>query len=408
MGNKESSPSETPFHGKPENNEANHELEKAQLAVKQAEKEFKKRFEKYEPYDLSEIGSIFENARKKADISAFYIAQKRINLIIRNSDLVYKILKKKRASNNSDDYGESLDNPDDYFDALDKAKNLKKQLEIEIAELQLETTKQAQSGIDHHEKSSSIVLSKDSGSISETNKDNELLTTKELAKELKISESTIYHKSIEGKLDIPRIGRNYRIRRSEIGKLIETDKTKKQFCKEKCIPEYIFKVPRELITNVFVAHGYLTEPNAGKMVERFILSPSKMVSPIQWEKDLKSLMTFILVVEKLQLIETEAKKFLLVYGKEGIELEPLMRNFIERTKWNTTAFSRHRETILNALNDLLNKVQPNKDMEKQPFKKILGLYYDNQKGISIAEKYAKGIDLEMLKIVYDAIKTSQN
>jgi excisionase family DNA binding protein len=282
MGNKESSPSETPFHGKPENNEANHDLEKARLAVKQAEKKFKKRFEKYEPYDLSEIGSIFEKARKKADISAFYIAQKRINLIIRNSKLVYKILKKKRASNNSDDYGESLDNPDDYFDALDKANNLKEQLEIEIAELQLEMAKQAGLKAEHNKKLlDNISTSELNNSISSSNSNDENMKLDEARKYLKFSKRKIYQKAENHEMPChqEKPGSNYIFIKSELDKWVRDGMQKTGFSKNvpgKKSHQFTFKVPLAPFTNVFIDKGYLTPSNAEKLVNRF-----NPISPIK-------------------------------------------------------------------------------------------------------------------------------
>jgi hypothetical protein len=113
-------------------------------------------------------------------------------------------------------------------------------------------------------------------------------------------------------------------------------------------------------------------------------------------------MTFIMVFEKLQFIDTDETNYkqLKVYGEDYIVLEPLLDNFHPRIGGKSGAtISRKREGIINTLNDLEIKVKDYAKAEKLSFKDTLALFFEDKKSIRLSEKYKKDIDWTMLEIL---------
>jgi predicted DNA-binding transcriptional regulator AlpA len=374
----------------------------------------------YEPYDLSELGRIAREAEKASGkikdpdskIRCLTLAIEEIGLIIDNSILVKRKM---------DQAGEFYD-PVEIQNQIDLAISIRKRLELKIHELQLAElqpgiTKQNESGNKADEEQDKA-LSK----AVDSTPDKPNMTVKEVAEYINKSPSWIYQNAPLKAIPSTKIGGEYGFIKVHInawleagcpknwepvksatsnGKPAEVNSEKKQ---EKR-PEYTFQVPRELFTNVFVEKGYLTEPNAIKTADRLGDPPKgKDCSPIEWKGSLKSLFTFILVLDLLQLLKSDPSNFRpqKSYPNEGdgIELAPLMRNFELEKYLDDGKITRYRVGVMDALNNIMENAKRNSGKEV-PFKESLKSYYDGK--INIAKKFEKGIDLNMLKIVSDTI-----
>jgi excisionase family DNA binding protein len=193
-----------------------------------------------------------------------------------------------------------------YFDELDKANNLKKQLEIEIAELQLKAKKQAESNVKFKdEKIHTETSSEADGSTAK-----QYMSSGEVAAKLHLSESTIYHKTSNNEIPCHRIGRKLIFIQDEIDEWLKSrkpvtpvpEKLEIESIKKKK-RHFIFTVPLDPFTNVFVREGYMDHDNAILMNDRFSKNPQKGDNLIQWQKDLRSLMTFIYLADRLDFID---------------------------------------------------------------------------------------------------------
>jgi hypothetical protein len=145
-----------------------------------AEKKFKERFKDYEPYELNEIREIIQKVKKRPKkdkighkLDEFRIVQEKINLIIKNSELIYQILENE----------ESIDDPDGYYSELEHINQLKRQFEREIAKLQLEIAREADSTVKPEDGKPKIKISSgmDTSTLTSSASD-EIFTVKEIAK----------------------------------------------------------------------------------------------------------------------------------------------------------------------------------------------------------------------------------
>jgi excisionase family DNA binding protein len=294
---------------------------------------------------------------------------------------------------------------------------------IDIEYLQVEAAKQSQSNVPAEKiqvipQKGSTLSDTDDSTASETSEEN--MTLKEVAKCLRKSTRTIYKWAESGEIPCYKpAGNTYLFIRSEIDTWKRSNKLKRQKpatpeinlenqATEK--PTYIFKVPPELFTNVFVKHGYLTKPNAEKMADRFKAIPKgNDGSPIEWEKKLKSLLTFILVLEQFELIETdESNRKLLpslaINGKEDlIILAPfVLDNFIIKAGGKSAAsISRARINIINTLGDMREKAKTASKNDNITVKAAVKYFRTKKGAITVAKKFKNGIDWTMLKIVND-------
>jgi excisionase family DNA binding protein len=199
---------------------------------------------------------------------------------------------------------------------LEIANNLKTQVEIEIAELQLEAAKETETTVEPLDsKLGDTAASKEDNSTAKPGIADERMNLKEVAKYLRMSESTIYHWVLEGKIPYyqPTGGGKYYFLKDELDKWIKGCKPKTPIAEKiKTVPEkgtkkkhhFTFKISLEPFTDVFVQEGYLDKENASLMNDRFSKEP-KLGSEyiIEWKKDLKSLMTFIFLADRLGFID---------------------------------------------------------------------------------------------------------
>jgi hypothetical protein len=120
---------------------------------------------------------------------------------------------------------------------------------------------------------------------------------------------------------------------------------------------------------------------------------------IEWkDKNIMSLMTFILVSQRLKLIDIDESYLRKdpTFGDPIIPLEPFFSNFNQEKKyWSEASISRARKKIMNILDDIENKAKTfNKN--ELPFRKLLDLFLNKKITVDIKEN---NIDLEMLKIM---------
>jgi excisionase family DNA binding protein len=387
------------------------EFQQARKKQKESEKVFRERFKEYEPYDLSEIKNIFQKAIESTDLSVFLITLKRINQIIHNSELVYQKLKEEG----------SIDDPD-YFDEKDKADNLKERLEIAILNLGVEAAKQPRS--DATPKKAPIIpekrnaLSDTNGAMENNTPDENCMTVEEVAERLGISESTVYHWSLENKIPVSPIGRLLRFRMEDIekrrcegtlGKLVNTGASSKKTRKNK--HHFIFTKPLEPFINVFVQEGYLDEENAILMNDRFSKEPKLGNTFIEWKKDINSLITFLYLSDRLDFIDkslsilvrehNSSSKEYKEGGNEGREIKYQVlvnNNFtIAQGGSSGSSLSRAWKKVNEAITELREKIIDKKtgDMTR---KEVIDYYFKN-KNIKTLRINDTLIDRGMLDIV---------
>jgi excisionase family DNA binding protein len=357
--------------------------------AQEQEKSFKKAFKIFQPYDLTEIETIAKKVIKRTKnftiedkLSEYTIAFDKINKILVNDAKLYSQLNKVGMVDSN------------YFEILGEANNWKEQLEEKVAKFRVEVVKQAKLNIEK-------------GLLPNTHKN---MTVEEVAQYLKRKNRTIYGWAEKGQIPCYKpSGNQWIFIQSEIDDWIKAGKPKTKIASNKKteMPEYIFKVPPELFTNVFVNNGYLTEPNAIKMAERFNTLPKgKDDSKIEWEEKMKSLLTFILVLEYLDLLETDEsnrKGPESLFGREKlVMLAPLMNNFdVKKGGVTETTVSRAKTGIMDALNNVELHVRKLSSGKELSFKEMFKVFYANENRITLDNKLKKGIDWNMCKIVFD-------
>jgi excisionase family DNA binding protein len=267
------------------------------------QKQIEKELEDYKPYDLTEIGIIFHKAIKSCDkiknldknIEHLSLALDIINQIIKNSKSVYQYLEQK--------YTLDVD-PIDFQNMLEKAENLRKQIEIRIRELQFIELEGLGNYQEHKQKETSSVIT----SIFESKSYGEIMDVDELTEYLRYKHnSTVYHMVSKGR--IPYIkhpgGAAVRFKKIEIDDWLKAGKPKKLIDKNKTMNcRFIFTELPELFTNVFFEHNYLDNENATRMNSLFSKEPKIGNTLILWKRSIKSLMTFIFISDRLGYIKS--------------------------------------------------------------------------------------------------------
>lgn len=169
----------------------------------------------YEPYELSEISLIARQVKKKIDkiqsriikIKHLSLALEKINLILKNAQSAYDYLERQGATLESED----------FYDKLDQAHNIRKQIEIEIYNLQLAELEDANVSEPQSQEAAPVVKT----SIPEPY--SEIMDVEEVARYLKLKESTIYHLASEGKIPKIKIGGSLRFRKTVIDEWVDAE-----------------------------------------------------------------------------------------------------------------------------------------------------------------------------------------
>jgi excisionase family DNA binding protein len=269
-------------------------------------------FKKYEPHDLKEIGAIIykaeeqianKNARDK--IAHYRIVLEKINLIINNSTSLFQRLQMESYA---------IIDPVEYYDNLNQANSFKKKIEIKMAELQADASTQAQLNVTSENSQvmleKSNVLSNACGTTESDKSDKELMTIEEVASYLGKSKSTIYHWELEGKIPFSQVGRELRFdmeaienrrKKGTLGKPENNKNSSHEIKKKKS--HFTFQPPIDPYTNVFIQNGYLDNENAVLMNDRFSKAPKLGEKLITWKGELKSLITFFYIADRLGFID---------------------------------------------------------------------------------------------------------
>jgi excisionase family DNA binding protein len=415
---------QTPYYplntgGYPIDPEAERKFQEIMAEARKNEEKFKEKYKGYEPYDLTEIEKIIQKAKNqtkkatnKQKLGTFQIVHQEIVLIIENRKSVHKLLEKES----------SIDDLDYYYDELYRANNLKMQFEIEINKLQLETAKQTETTVELKSRNpEGNVSSKVNSSIAGTDTSDKIMTVKEVAKYLKVSTSTIYHKVLKNEIPSAQIGKKRVFPKSKIDDWINTGGSKTQPNKgSKTKHHFTFTVSLEPFTNVFVQEEYLDHDNAVLMNDRFSKAPQKRGNLIQWQKDLRSLMTFIYLADRLDFIDKSIPSNVRQHNTssdeetdEGPEVKfqvLVEENFeIAIGGSSKSSMSRTWAMINDAINKLREQVADKKgiktyDKKKKITRKETIKYFFESKDGMLFKINNKEIDKKILKITRDISK----
>jgi len=389
------------------------------------------RIKGYEPYDLKEIDIIIKKAEKKArnlrnlDKKFSYLSLEldRVNFIIENSEKVFKI----REENGLNDF------PEDYWDKLDQAKISRENFYLEIKELSLaklnETDILLESNAEKNIKESDVKTS-----IQEPQSFSDTMTLKEAAQHIRKSESFIYHNKDKYMIPYHKVGKNLIFKKQELDDWIITDKEKMGTVDKtinKC--NFIFiERPLEILANAFVKKGYIDNDNALLMKDCFSITPTLIGKEICWKMDLKSLMTFIYLSDRLDFIDkdkTERSNFRIhdtsakeekekedkKLGNKEVKYSILLKNFIISKVYGTSKaeYSREWKEINEAITTLREEIARKKDpkideadiIENMTRKEAILFYFKNKE--QKAFKKNNKIDREILDLFYETWQSLQ-
>jgi len=409
-------------------------------------KAFQKRFEGYEPYDLEEIDSIIKKAEDEASkmkdlnekTSHLSSALDNVDMIIKNSNYVFDILRKKGEI---DDLFQD-DEEDTYWNRLDQANISREKLRIKIQELQI-TKPNEDIVLPESTTVPSIVVNNVKTSTRDLQSYGDLLTREELSKVLGYKgKSTIDHWDSENP-PIPTFRVNpktIRYRKVDVAEYIYGINTKMETVdKPEPLPQedkksenerhYIFKKrPLEMLTDAFEGE-YLDTDNADLMKDRFSIVPKKVEKDIFWNGDLKSLVSFIYLSDRLDFIDKEKTKSnnFRVHntsanekeeeeeekmGNKEVQFINLLSNFIipKEYGFSESEFTREwkeiNEAIMTLRNAIMRRNNPEKSeddyVEDMTRREAILHYFSNKakKTFIIGTK----IDKKILDIFYDICK----
>jgi excisionase family DNA binding protein len=138
------------------------------------------------------------------------------------------------------------------------------------------------------------------------------MTVKELAQYINKSESFIYHRI--NKIPHHRIGESLVFIKSEIDEWIKNSRSTKEknenteqsHKKAKILRHFIFKEQYlAILTDAFIQEGYIDKDNADLMRDRFSIKPKEIIIKIIWRGNLKSLVSFAFLSDRLDFIDKE-------------------------------------------------------------------------------------------------------
>jgi len=372
------------------------------------------------PYDLSGVEKITQKAIRQIEktpqnkLSIAHDAIQEIDKIIRNAESVYKMLVEEGSI-------EDIDVHDHFHNELNKAIEQKRQFKEEIDTLNLNAAKQAESNVKvENNKEISKVEPENSGNSQEPKETSSVVKTsnseqksypermgvEEVAEYIGKSTSWVYKKVGKRLIPFIKVGAADRFITSEIDTWLKTKKMPERYNSQE-VPEkkankkYRFSFGEHLLafTNAFVEKGYLDEKNAKMFSERFkscfLIND---LPKIEWgDKKITSLMTFILISQKLELLDADAsdQRQNPTFGDPSILLEPFFSNFNSKKGWSGASISRNMKKIMTILDNIENKAK-SFNKKELPFKESLDLFLNNKITVEIKNNT---IDLEMLKIM---------
>ena len=401
------------------------------------EKELSERFRDYEPYDLSSVEGLYAEIKKTIEKDEDNNTKiKKIHVAIQRIDLIFE--KNEKINNIFEVEGIPYD-PHFHSKALYEANKFRDLLVMEIKKAEIDEAEKSAFNV---EQRNEVPFKK---THDETRGNNEIVSTSishepELKDALPVAETHISQQIItkknltakEAAVYINRpIDSSYRmVRRRKIPSIkvdgtylfpivmldawIEAGMpsnfswgTNHAEAKEKIKKKYYFEFNAsvlEQLANVFVKQGYLITENAKQFANRFQSCYLIDCTPrFGWEKDMRSLLTFILVSDKLELVKMDRqdRQHNKNSGSYDIPLEPFCRNFEVKKKGKSeSSISRRKEGVLNTLLEVERRVRAD-IREKLTLKQTLNLYYSKKTSVNLKDEYKDGVDWTMLKIMHD-------
>ena len=400
-------------------------FEQAKKEFNERQKDFEKELRQYEPYDLSELERIASKAIKASGkVKNHDIRIKHLKFAIEEIDL--RINNTKSAYHHFEP--RLINEPEDFQEEIERAENIRKQIEIEIKKLELVEPEAPE--IHAIPLLTEVPLVKTS--ISESKSDKVLMNKKELAGFLGISSSTVYKWDDDQGVKptyIPtqnKKGEMKRYHKDDAEKWLEKRKTKHSSKQ----PIFIFTENiHEKFADIFAQKDYLDDFNATIMKTRFSEVSNKGKKKILWNKSLLSLMTFVYLADRLDFIDknksetrlhNKITKKEIKEKKDGIEKEVqyqvlLKDNFnVTIESFDKARFSPVWEEINEAICEIRKELVRRKNpAEKRDTKEILTrketienyfgskIYISNKiiKGSTKSKPFCECIDETILNIV---------
>ena len=164
----------------------------------------------------------------------------------------------------------------------------------------------------------------------------------------------------------------------------------------------IFTIPLDRFIKSFVDKNYLDEENAKLFADRFqSCNLTDDVKKIEWEKDMKSLMTFILASDELGMIKMDDDD----RRNGSVPLEPFFGNFLIKIGGTSpTTISNKRENVENVIETIKKQIKIKSGNDKLTFFNVLDKYFTKQYDISLAKNVKRDIDSTVLEILYNSLK----
>ena len=390
------------------------------------DKAFQERFKNHEPYDPSEIEDIIKKAKiavgktTKRDEKLKHLthALGKTEQAINNHEFIFNTLREEGVLN--------LDIEDCHYSIMDQLKSLKTNLILDINDPCLSDTDEADVSLKPSMQEAKNVKT----SIQEQQPVREIMNRKQLADYLELGKSTIDHLILDGAIPYVMIGKSKRFKKSQIDKWAEENKPKnaiaKNNSKNQC--HFIFKEQHlEELADKFVGKGYIDKTNANLLKDRFSSEPKDAKNKIVWKNDLKSLMSFIYLSDRLEFIDwnrtnksnsivhnTSAKEEKeqsksIIGNKEVLYSRFVGDNFklLDDSGFSKSEFTREwieinkaitalREEILKRKSEIIEEINPSAEMTR---KEAIIFYFKNRKGKYY--KISNKIDVAIFDLVYE-------
>ena len=393
------------------------ETEAIKAKLKKMYEEEARELKRFEPYELSEIVKIVNKVRKtirnvkNRDIKIRHLSVvlDEINLRIDNSLSAYHYLEQKQA----------IDDPEFFWNEVEQAENFRKQIEIEIKELQLA---ELEASYISQELQLNTVSTSEEASIPESKPARENMNIEQVADYIGVSKSTLNHLADEEKIPFIEVGRRNIYRKEDVDKWMadranvaklsdgnetgnniqEKSKTERKYC-------FKFLIPLKPLVKAFREKGYLNDENEKLFADRFQEGylEDNISQKIEWEDEIKSLITFVMVSDLLSWIKMPSKDRIEINGERHVPLSPFLNNFNrDKRSWRGKRIvSDSRNLADKALDELCKKTAKYlKKSTSLSFKELLVLFFDYQDSVTIYKVVEEGIDIQMLKILLEHYK----
>ena len=279
----------------------------AQKNAEKGQKEFNELIKGYEPYDLSEITKIYHKAEEDSKqiknretiLKFFTLVLDEIDSIIKNAKNCYDFLEEK---------GYLSIAPSDFWREVEQAETTRDNLKKKIGKLQFPEIEGFDVSYKPEIKENPSPTVKTS--ISEQKSYPEIMTVNQVTEYLGFSLRKINGMVQKKEIPCQKIKRNNRFDKTEIDEWRKTGKMPERYNpqetsekKEGKTIHFTFIIDLKPLTNMLFDNGYLNKDNAILMNDRFSKESKHKSKHIYWNKDLRSLITFIYLLDRLEYFE---------------------------------------------------------------------------------------------------------